>query len=256
MSSPRCGVFPLAIAQILEQGFSIQRYKPEDSSPRSFTKSSAAANHGLVGSRSVATGRGDQGMPSSSFLTLGRQGAFRDHVDSMLLWWRPVARAIMPLEKSCEIISQFMAKPLEQKSGDEVTSKRGGKLALIRGDDAEFHGGGRVGRKGTNVILQKQSQELVEGGVGPTLIGVYPHNLNQTELGPLLLLHLWWDRRHQGVLAKSVRIGSLGAVDRVRQEGMDDGGRKGGEDFISIGIDHNSAIARSSKLAAAALEAG
>ncbi|OMO50544.1 hypothetical protein COLO4_38022 [Corchorus olitorius] len=75
-----------------------------------------------MGSRVVGIGREIQGRPRSSFLASGMQGAFRNHVDSMLLRRMPVAHALLPPENSCEIVSQFPVKTVEENSGEEAMS--------------------------------------------------------------------------------------------------------------------------------------
>ncbi|OMO84753.1 hypothetical protein COLO4_21877 [Corchorus olitorius] len=149
----------------MEQGFSIRRFKPEDSSPRSFTKRPSDSTHGPMGSNSFAVGKGKQGLPSSSFLGSGRQGVFREHIDSLLLHRKTVARALMAPGKSCEIISQFVPKPREQVSGEEVNSKRAGQ-----------------GSSGPNTLEQLYGSIP---GVGPTMLGMYPNFPNQSDMGPV-----------------------------------------------------------------------
>ncbi|OMP11826.1 hypothetical protein COLO4_03666 [Corchorus olitorius] len=196
----------------MEQGFSIRCFKPEDSSPRSFTKRPSASTHGPMGSNSCAMGKGKQGLPSSSLLASGRQGAFREHIDSLLLHRKTVAHALMAPEKSCEIISQFVPKPKAQVSGEEVNSKCAGQLALLCGSDADYEGDMRVGKKESDFQQRKRNQAIVEGGadnglglnesrrgssgpntleqlygsipgVGPTMLGMYPYTPNQFDMG-------------------------------------------------------------------------
>ncbi|OMO68772.1 hypothetical protein COLO4_29419 [Corchorus olitorius] len=145
------------IAQIKEQGFSIRKYKPEESSPRCLVKTTVS-NVGQSGSRGPSRGKGTQGAPSSSFLASGRQGAFRNHVDSMLLQSRPVARALQFQEKSVEVVSRLVTSPMERGLGEEVVARRGIEAV------GENQGEQGVGRKEGWRDLQMRKFGLLEGG--------------------------------------------------------------------------------------------
>ncbi|OMO88633.1 hypothetical protein COLO4_20159 [Corchorus olitorius] len=133
--SPRIGVCGVH-SHDQATGIPNRKYKPKNSSPKSFSKSSTSTQ-GPMGSRAVGIGREIQGRKCSSFLASGMHGEFRNHVDSMLLRRRPVACALLPPENSCEIVFQFPVKTVEENSGEEVMSRRAGKLVLQRGESAK-----------------------------------------------------------------------------------------------------------------------
>ncbi|OMO62114.1 hypothetical protein COLO4_33220 [Corchorus olitorius] len=117
---------------------------------------------------------------ASSFLPSGRQGVFRNHVDSMLLQRKPVARALMAPDISCEIISKFGAKQIAGNQEEvEVQSKREGKMPIGSGVVAGIDCA--VIKEKTNVLVIR-GKALNEGG---------PNNHLKSNSGPTLTDQLY-----------------------------------------------------------------
>ncbi|OMO55582.1 hypothetical protein COLO4_35916 [Corchorus olitorius] len=93
-----------------------------------------------------------------------KTGCFGNHADSLLLHRRPVARALLPPGSQPEVDSKEVVGVVAQKSGDEVISKRTGKLPMIEGGMADFVGTGKLGEKENVRMSNLREPFLTEGG--------------------------------------------------------------------------------------------
>ncbi|OMO95628.1 hypothetical protein COLO4_15749 [Corchorus olitorius] len=122
-------------------------------------------NHGARQASSGTHGSGSKSVPSKSIT--GGGASFRNHVNSMVLRGKPVARALTYEDQSCEIISRFEGN----RAGKSPYLQEGG-LSENRRRDARFKGGYGMpvaARNGTDAESSKARKYKDNGGkiLGP-----------------------------------------------------------------------------------------
>ncbi|OMO60184.1 hypothetical protein COLO4_33911 [Corchorus olitorius] len=252
------GVLSLYDYRIKENGFSIRKYKPDNSSPRGVAKATAS-NVGLTGSRFGGAESGSRRVPSSSFLESGRQGAFRNHVNSLLLQRRTVARALLPPASQAEVGTRQVVGMVEKISEAEVVSKRMGKVPMIQGVVAEMRGTEGLGKK-ENVLNCGVGEKNLLEGKGDNLAEF--RAIRKDSSGPNSLEQLYANipgiglpmegtsKQGRGKFKRVARDASRYSADaRMPHTDQNDGrkrsrdgflaaaARQVGDDYISLGVD-------------------
>ncbi|OMP06477.1 hypothetical protein CCACVL1_01552 [Corchorus capsularis] len=169
--------YAVAVAMKIENGFVIQKYKP-DKSKSSFVMGRASVSLVQRQRRGGAINRqGSQSVPAKSNTSI--TSPFRRHVDSMLLHGRRVARALAYNDVFCEIISKMDARAVETGQdfqggyNNEDPRRVVDKSALTNVMVVTYRGAEKGGRQSQN----GKEKECRAGNAGNSFI---PHGENSS----------------------------------------------------------------------------
>ncbi|OMO62154.1 hypothetical protein CCACVL1_23001 [Corchorus capsularis] len=274
-----------SIAQIMEYGFSVRRFKPKDASPRSSAKMGTSSNQELMGSRAASKGRGtSQGEVNSK--RVGRvalsRGSHAEGSGTERVGGKIVTTPLQKQQQSggeggednylgLQQTRQGSSRPntVEQLYGN-IPGVGPSVMDLYFLSQADF---GLVGKRHRASMMEID----VVSGIGSE-DEFYKAMKNQAVASPFVMgsdtsgtsRQVRKFKKTAAVTSQGVKtnlcqggrlcmvcanLGEQG-LEKYRVDAGVGGTQSCGEDFISIGGDQAIAIARSSKLAAVALEAG